>query len=40
MQAKGFKKADMEEQLKYIHERIAFWSAQEKTRKLRSPYAQ
>lgn len=40
MQAKGFKRADMEEQLKYIRERIAYWSAQEKSRNLRSPYAQ
>jgi TRAP-type C4-dicarboxylate transport system substrate-binding protein len=39
MQAKGFKKAEMEEQLKFIYERIDYWSKQEKDRKLRSPYA-
>ncbi|MGD0234987.1 MAG: TRAP transporter substrate-binding protein [Syntrophorhabdales bacterium] len=40
MQTKGFKKSELEEQLKYIRERIAYWSKQEKDRQLKSPYAQ
>jgi TRAP-type C4-dicarboxylate transport system substrate-binding protein len=40
MEAKGFKKTDMEEQLKYIHERIEYWSRQERDRRLKSPYLQ
>ncbi len=40
MESKGFKKADMDVQLQYIYERIAYWSKQEKDRKLKSPYAQ
>ena len=38
MQSKGFKRAEMEEQLKFIYERIDYWSKQERDRKLRSPY--
>ena len=40
MEAKGFKKAEMEAQLQYIYERIAYWGKQEKDRKLKSPYLQ
>ncbi|OPY61769.1 MAG: Lactate-binding periplasmic protein precursor [Syntrophorhabdaceae bacterium PtaU1.Bin034] len=38
MEGKGYKKAEMEEQLKFIRERIAYWTKQEKDRKLKSPY--
>ena len=38
MESKGFKKAEMEEQLKFIRERIAYWSKQEKDRNLKSPW--
>jgi hypothetical protein len=34
MQAKGAKKSEMDEQLKYIRERIAYWAEQEKAKKL------
>jgi hypothetical protein len=34
MQAKGYKKSEMDEQLKYIRERIAYWTEQEKIQKL------
>jgi TRAP-type transport system periplasmic protein len=40
MEGKGFKRPEMEEQLKYIYERIAYWSKQERDRKLKSPYVQ
>lgn len=40
MEGKGFKRGEMEGQLKYIRDRIAYWTEQEKTRKLKSPYAQ
>jgi TRAP-type C4-dicarboxylate transport system substrate-binding protein len=40
MEAKGFKMGEMDEQLKYIRERLAYWSKQERERKLRSPYIQ
>jgi hypothetical protein len=40
MESKGYKRAEPEEQLKYIRERIAHWTKQEKDRKLESPYAQ
>ena len=40
MEAKGFKKAEMEAQLQYIYERIAYWGKQERDRKLKSPYVQ
>ncbi len=40
MEAKGFKKAELEEQLKFVRERVAYWSNQEKERKLKSPYNQ
>ncbi|HVN96984.1 MAG TPA: TRAP transporter substrate-binding protein [Syntrophorhabdaceae bacterium] len=40
MEGKGFKRADMEAQLAYIRERIAYWGKQETDRKLKSPYAQ
>jgi TRAP-type transport system periplasmic protein len=40
MESKGFKRAELEEQLKYVHERIAYWSKQEQDRKLKSPYIQ
>ena len=40
MEGKGFKRAEMDEQLKYIYERIAYWSKQERDRKLKSPYIQ
>jgi TRAP-type C4-dicarboxylate transport system substrate-binding protein len=40
MEGKGFKKAEMEEQLKFIRERIAYWSKQEKDRNLKSPWVQ
>ncbi len=40
MEGKGFKRAEMEEQLKFIRERIAYWGKQEKDRKLKSPYVQ
>jgi hypothetical protein len=38
MEGKGFKKADLEDQLKFIRERMAYWSEQEKDQKLKSPY--
>jgi TRAP-type C4-dicarboxylate transport system substrate-binding protein len=38
MEGKGYKKVEMEEQLKFIRERIAYWTKQEKDRKLKSPY--
>ncbi len=38
MEAKGFKRAEMEGQLKFIRERVGYWSTQEKERKLKSPY--
>jgi len=38
MEAKGFKRSQMEEQLKYINERISHWSGVERERKMRSPY--
>ena len=34
MQAKGAKKSEMDEQLKYIRERIGYWAEQEKAKKL------
>jgi TRAP-type C4-dicarboxylate transport system substrate-binding protein len=40
METKGFKKAELEEQLKFARERIAYWSKQEKDQKLKSPYSQ
>jgi TRAP-type C4-dicarboxylate transport system substrate-binding protein len=40
MEDRGFKRTEMDEQVKYIRERIAHWSKQEKTRQLKSPYAQ
>ncbi len=40
MEGKGFKKAEMEEQVKFIRERVAYWTKQEKDRKLKSPYVQ
>lgn len=40
MEGKGFKKAEMEEQLKFIRERIVYWSKQEKDRNLKSPWVQ
>jgi TRAP-type transport system periplasmic protein len=38
MEGKGFKRAELEEQLKFIRERMAYWSKQEKDKKLKSPY--
>jgi hypothetical protein len=38
MEGKGFKRAELEDQLKFIRERMAYWSKQEKDRKLKSPY--
>ena len=38
MEGKGYKRSEIEEQLTYIRERIAYWSKQEKERKLKSPY--
>ena len=38
MEAKGYKRSDMEEQLKFIRERMAYWEKQEKDRGLKSPY--
>jgi TRAP-type C4-dicarboxylate transport system substrate-binding protein len=40
METKGFKRAELEEQLKFARERIAYWSKQEKDQKLKSPYSQ
>ncbi|HVN97410.1 MAG TPA: TRAP transporter substrate-binding protein [Syntrophorhabdaceae bacterium] len=40
MEAKGFKKDEMEAQLQYIYERITYWGKQERDRKLKSPYVQ
>jgi TRAP-type transport system periplasmic protein len=40
MEGKGYKRSDMEEQLKFIHDREAYWTKQEKDRKLKSPYVQ
>ena len=40
MEAKGFKRAELEAQLQYIRERIAYWGKQEKERGLKSPYVQ
>ncbi len=40
MERKGYKKAETEDQLKFIRERIAYWSKQEKDRKLKTPYVQ
>jgi hypothetical protein len=34
MEGKGFKRADTEAQLAFIKERIAYWSVQEKERKI------
>jgi hypothetical protein len=38
METKGYKKAELEEQLKFARDRVAYWSKQEKERKLKSPY--
>ena len=38
MEGKGYKRAEMEEQLKFIRERIVYWDKQEKDRGLKSPY--
>ena len=38
MEGKGYKRSDMEEQLKFIRERITYWDKQEKERGLKSPY--
>ena len=40
MQGKGYKKAELDDQLKFIRERLAYWAKQEKDRKLKSPYNQ
>ncbi|HEX2966998.1 MAG TPA: TRAP transporter substrate-binding protein [Syntrophorhabdaceae bacterium] len=40
MEGKGYKRADMQAQVKFIRERIAYWTKQEKDRKLKSPYLQ
>jgi TRAP-type C4-dicarboxylate transport system substrate-binding protein len=40
MEKKGYKKADLDEQLKFIRERVAYWNRQEKDRKLKDPYVQ
>jgi TRAP-type C4-dicarboxylate transport system substrate-binding protein len=40
MEGKGYKRADVEEQLKFIRDRIAYWTKQERDRKLKSPYVQ
>jgi TRAP-type C4-dicarboxylate transport system substrate-binding protein len=40
LEAKGYKRSELEEQLKYIRERIAYWSKQEQDRKLESAYTQ
>lgn len=40
MESKGYKRSDMEQQLQFIHERIAYWGRQERERKLKSPYVQ
>ncbi len=40
MVSKGYNKAEMEDQLKFIRERIAYWGKQERDRKLKSPYIQ
>ena len=40
METKGYKRAELEEQLKFARERVAYWSKQEKDRKLKSPYSQ
>jgi TRAP-type C4-dicarboxylate transport system substrate-binding protein len=40
MESKGYKRSDMEQQLQFIHERIAYWGKQERERKLKSPYVQ
>ena len=37
MEGKGFKRAEMEAQLAYIRERIAYWGKQETDRKRKSP---
>ncbi len=36
MEAKGYKRSDLEEQLRYIRERIAYWGTQQRDRKLQS----
>lgn len=40
LSALKLQKAEMEAQLQYIRERIAYWRKQEKDRKLKSPYVQ
>jgi len=40
MEGKGFKRNEMERQLQYIRERIAYWAKQERERKLKSPWVQ
>ena len=40
MEAKGSRGAKWKQQLQFIRERIAYWSKQEKERKLKSPYVQ
>ena len=40
MEGKGFKKAELEEQLKFIREHIAYWGKQQTDRKLKSPWGQ
>jgi TRAP-type C4-dicarboxylate transport system substrate-binding protein len=40
MEGKGFKRAEMEAQLQFIRERIAYWSKHEKDRNLKSPWMQ
>jgi hypothetical protein len=38
MAGKGYKEADVDEWLKYIKDRIAYWGKEEKQRKIPSPF--
>jgi len=38
LEGKGYKRSDMEGNLKFTRERIAYWSQQEKELKLLTPY--
>lgn len=40
MEKKGYKRAELDERLKYIRERVAYWSKQQGDRKLVDPYVQ